>query len=121
DPDIVALRTRQSRNLLATLLLAQGTPMLLAGDEFGRTQQGNNNAYAQDNATTWIDWQSRDLALEDFVAGLAALRNACFEPKRIQFLKDASWYDLDGTILTPEKWDNDKLAGFNVNIREASG
>ncbi len=56
DAEIVALRNRQKRNLLATLLLAQGTPMLLAGDEFGRTQQGNNNAYAQDNAISWVDW-----------------------------------------------------------------
>ena len=56
DPEIIALRNRQKRNLLATLLLAQGTPMLLAGDEFGRTQQGNNNAYAQDNAISWVDW-----------------------------------------------------------------
>ena len=56
DADIVVLRNRQMRNLLATLLLAQGTPMLLAGDEFGRTQQGNNNAYAQDNAISWVDW-----------------------------------------------------------------
>src|SRR5215510_2301413 len=56
DPQIVELRERQKRNMLATLLLSQGTPMLLAGDEFGRTQQGNNNAYCQDNEISWIDW-----------------------------------------------------------------
>ncbi len=56
DPEIIALRERQKRNLLATLLLAQGTPMLLAGDEFGRTQQGNNNAYCQDNEISWVNW-----------------------------------------------------------------
>ena len=56
DPEISALRDRQKRNLLATLLLAQGTPMLLAGDEFGRTQQGNNNAYCQDNEISWVNW-----------------------------------------------------------------
>ncbi len=53
---MLALRARQQRNLLATLLLSQGTPMLLAGDEFGRTQQGNNNAYCQDNEISWVDW-----------------------------------------------------------------
>ena len=56
DPEIVALRERQKRNMLATLLLSQGTPMLLAGDEFGRTQRGNNNAYCQDNEISWLDW-----------------------------------------------------------------
>ena len=56
DADVHALRERQMRNILATLLLAQGTPMALAGDEFGRTQQGNNNAYCQDNAISWVDW-----------------------------------------------------------------
>ena len=56
DPEIQALRERQKRNMLATLLLSQGTPMLLAGDEFGRTQQGNNNAYCQDNEINWVDW-----------------------------------------------------------------
>ena len=59
DPEINALRERQKRNMLATLLLSQGTPMLLAGDEFGRTQQGNNNAYCQDNEISWVDWRHR--------------------------------------------------------------
>ncbi len=57
DPAINALRERQMRNMLATLLLSQGTPMLLAGDEFGRTQQGNNNAYCQDNEISWVNWE----------------------------------------------------------------
>ena len=61
DPDILELRDRQKRNLLSTLLLAQGTPMLLAGDEFGRTQLGNNNAYCQDNEISWVDWNIDDL------------------------------------------------------------
>ena len=60
DPEINALRDRQMRNMLATLLLSQGTPMLLAGDEFGRTQQGNNNAYCQDNEISWVDWEAID-------------------------------------------------------------
>ena len=62
DPEIQALRERQKRNMLATLLLAQGTPMLLAGDEFGRTQRGNNNTYCQDNELNWVDWNGIDAA-----------------------------------------------------------
>ena len=70
DPAINALRERQMRNMLATLLLSQGTPMLLAGDEFGRTQQGNNNAYCQDNEISWVDWdiEEKGQALIRFVA-----------------------------------------------------
>ena len=71
------MRERQKRNMLATLLLAQGTPMLLAGDEFGRTQNGNNNAYCQDNELNWIDWESvadGGSDLIDFVRKLIALR-----------------------------------------------
>ena len=60
DPDVFALRAQQKRNLLATLFLSQGVPMLLAGDELGRTQRGNNNAYCQDNELSWIDWSLRD-------------------------------------------------------------
>ena len=60
DPAINALRERQIRNMLATLLLSQGTPMMLAGDEFGRTQQGNNNAYCQDNEISWLDWDIKE-------------------------------------------------------------
>jgi glycogen operon protein len=76
EPGVIALRARQMRNLLATLLLSQGTPMLLAGDERGRTQGGNNNAYCQDNATSWIDWTSSPEAdaLTEFVRRLIAIR-----------------------------------------------
>ncbi|MEM1439585.1 MAG: glycogen debranching protein GlgX [Pseudomonadota bacterium] len=74
NPHIQALRRRQRLNLLATLFLAQGTPMLLAGDEFGRTQQGNNNAYAQDNPISWVDWEAVDADFLDAVRELIALR-----------------------------------------------
>jgi glycogen operon protein len=76
DPQIIELRTRQRRALLATLLLSRGVPMLLAGDELGRTQHGNNNAYSQDNATSWVSWQveAGDRDLPAFVAHLVALR-----------------------------------------------
>ena len=76
DPAILARRATDARALLGTLFASTGTIMLSAGDEFGRTQQGNNNAYCQDNAISWLDWQRRDRALEDHVAGLAAWRAA---------------------------------------------
>src|SRR6185369_3676904 len=76
DEQVKSLRGRQMRNMLATLLLSQGTPMLLAGDEFGRTQKGNNNAYCQDNEISWLDWQMayspQGMALTDYVARLIA-------------------------------------------------
>jgi isoamylase len=76
---MVALRERQKRNLFASMLLSHGTPMLLAGDEFGHTQRGNNNAYAQENETTWLNWLGIDApgrALREFVRKLIALRKA---------------------------------------------
>ena len=82
DALVLSRRKADARALLATLFASRGTLLITAGDEFGRTQQGNNNAYAQDNAMTWIDWQNRDLELEDFVAGLAALRGNCPELER---------------------------------------
>jgi glycogen operon protein len=74
DPAILALRARQQRNFLATLLLSQGVPMLLAGDEIGRTQGGNNNAYCQDNEISWVDWEQADSDLLEFVLALSSLR-----------------------------------------------
>ena len=76
DPAILTARRKAMRNLLGTLLLSAGIPMLTAGDEVGRSQRGNNNAYAQDNALTWLDWEGRDLDLEAHVADLARLRRA---------------------------------------------
>jgi glycogen operon protein len=105
DPEINAVRQRQMRNLLATLLLSQGTPMLLAGDEFGRTQLGNNNSYAQDNDINWIDWANMAQSGQDlvnFVRKLIALRKAYPILHRGRFLvgeyneeldvKDATWF-----------------------------
>ena len=74
NPEILKLREHTSKALLASLFLANGTPMLLAGDEFGNSQAGNNNGYCQDNATTWLDWPQRDSILEDYVQQLIALR-----------------------------------------------
>ena len=90
------------RSLLATLFLSRGTVMLTAGDEFGRSQNGNNNAYAQDNATTWLDWQKADHQLIEFVAGLAELRRSLFADTHIAN-GDAQWLGADGQALD---WNN---------------
>ena len=117
DPDILELRDRQKRNLLSTLLLAQGTPMLLAGDEFGRTQQGNNNAYCQDNEICWVDWNIDDFSrqLIDFVRKLIGIRNAFPILRRNRFLLgeynqeldvyDVRWLTPSGTDMS-EQWDD---------------
>ena len=122
DPEIIALRNRQKRNLLATLLLAQGTPMLLAGDEFGRTQQGNNNAYAQDNEISWVDWNIGEdgAALIEFVRRVIALRQAFPILRRSRFLtgeynaeldvKDVRWLTPSATDIEAEQWQDAQCA-----------
>ncbi|HZQ72434.1 MAG TPA: glycogen debranching protein GlgX [Burkholderiales bacterium] len=104
--DILELRARQARNLLATLLFSQGVPMLLAGDELGRTQGGNNNAYCQDNETSWLDWQPPADAseLDAFVAGLIALRRAHPELRLAQYTQDIAWLRPDGADMTLADW-----------------
>ena len=103
DPAIRAARDSDARALLATLFAARGTPMLTAGDEFGRSQHGNNNAYAQDNQTTWLDWTNRDVALEDFVARLSRFRRE--GPLADQhWLAAADWRDLTDRPMTPDRW-----------------
>jgi isoamylase len=116
DPEVNALRARQKRNLLATLLLSQGVPMLLAGDEYGHTQQGNNNAYCQDNEIGWIDWTpapERE-ALLGFVRRLIALRRDHPSFRRRDFfqgrplhgagVKDLQWIKPDGQEMTEDEW-----------------
>ncbi len=116
DPEILDLRDRQRRNLLATLLLAQGTPMLLAGDEFGRTQGGNNNAYCQDNEISWVNWEidEYDRLLIDFVRRLTGVRRAFPILHRNRFLtgeynpelevSDVRWLTPDATDMGPPHW-----------------
>jgi glycogen operon protein len=116
DPAIRAARARQQRNLLATLLLSQGVPMLLGGDEIGRSQQGNNNAYCQDNAISWFDWDLTDDGhqLLDYTRGLIRLfhahpvlrRRRFFQGRRIRGsrVKDLTWLAPDGTEMTDEEW-----------------
>jgi glycogen operon protein len=126
DSAVNELRERQSRNLLATLLLSQGVPMLLAGDELGRTQLGNNNAYCQDNALSWVDWspgESRKRPLE-FVRGMIALRRRHPVFRRRHFFqgrsvrgsaeKDIAWLKPDGTEMSAEEWDHDFARALGV-------
>ena len=109
DPGILALRARQSRAMLATLLLSFGVPMLLGGDELGRTQQGNNNAYCQDNEITWFDWAGADTELLDFTKQLIALNKAHPVFRRGRFLSGAEvselrWFTPAGTEMTGADW-----------------
>jgi isoamylase len=109
DPAVLALRERQSRAMLATLLLSFGIPMLLGGDEMGRTQQGNNNAYCQDNEVTWFDWSKPDDGLLDFTRRVIALRKAHPVFRRRRFLAGAEaaelrWFTPAGTEMTIPNW-----------------
>jgi glycogen operon protein len=127
DPAVLELRAREQRNFLATLLLSQGVPMILHGDELGRTQQGNNNTYAQDNELSWVHWDAADKPLIEFTAALASLRAAHPTFRRRRFftgdtvrtgdgerLNDIVWLDLDGEPM--EQWDNGHTAlGMYLN------
>jgi isoamylase len=113
DPAITELRNRQARNFLATLLLSQGVPMLLAGDELGRTQQGNNNAYCQDNELSWVDWESagKHADLLEFTSDLIALRREHPVFRRRRFFsgelggrRDISWLTPAGAEMTNADW-----------------
>jgi glycogen operon protein len=109
DPEVLALRRRQSRALLATLLLSLGVPMLLGGDELGRTQRGNNNAYCQDNETSWFDWEHVDAELLEFTTGLVALRRAHPALRRRRYLTGArpgeiGWCTPSGAPMTDADW-----------------
>ncbi len=118
DAEVNAIRRRQQRNLLATLFLSQGVPMLLGGDELGRTQGGNNNAYCQDNEISWFDWASADKDLLAFVRGLAELRQQHPGFRRRGWLQgrpvragdrtpDIAWFSPEGTAMTEEQWDSE--------------
>jgi len=119
DPAVNALRARQKCNMLATLLLSQGVPMLVAGDEIGRTQQGNNNAYCQDSALSWLDWEldPERAKLRDFVCRMVHLRRTHPVFRRRHFFqgrplhgseaKDIVWLKPDGSEMTTEEWSQD--------------
>jgi isoamylase len=125
DPTVNALRAGQQRNLLATLLLSQGVPMICHGDELGRTQGGNNNGYCQDNEITWIDWAKADTDLVEFTRTVSALRAAHPVFRRRRFfsgrpvrqrgapgLPDIAWFAPDGSEMSDDDWES----GFAKSI-----
>ncbi len=128
DAAILALRERQKRNLLTSLLLSQGVPMLLAGDEHGNTHQGNNNVYCQDNALGWLDWtaSSESTSLRLFVQQLIALRRAHPTFRRRNFLqgakvgdddvKDCDWFRPDGNAMQETDWQNTPAPVFGMAL-----
>ena len=128
DPEINALRARQQRTFLATLLLSQGVPMITAGDEIGRTQQGNNNAYCQDNEISWLDWNldEADEHLFAFTRRLVELRAdhpslrrpKFFQERQIhgQDVRDVIWLDPDGTEMSDEQWNNAWVRAFGMQL-----
>jgi isoamylase len=131
DQGVLGLRARQQRNFLATLLLSQGTPMLLGGDEMGRSQQGNNNAWCQDNELSWYDWGdvARDGVLGDFTRRLIRLRKEhpvlrlerylLGEEQKGSGLPDVWWFRLDGRRMTRRDWQSGTgVVGVFLNGRE---
>lgn len=136
DPSILAARARRARGMLATLLLAQGTPMLLAGDELGNSQLGNNNAYAQDNALGWVDWGAEqdglvaDTGLLETVQHLIALRRRLPHLRQAAFLHggiredgypDAVWLLPDGSEPNEQHWNDPGCRTMSLRLRGASG
>jgi glycogen operon protein len=124
DPAINALRRQQQRNFLATLLLGQGTPMLLGGDEIGRTQGGNNNAYCQDNEISWYDWANLDEDLLAFTKKVIALRKSHPALHRRKFfsgrtirgedVRDIVWLRFDGEEMSDEDWNNPQTQSMGI-------
>ena len=126
DVEINLLRERQIRNLMGTLLLSQGTPMILAGDEFGRTQGGNNNAYCQDSEISWLDWdlQDKGQGLIRFVRRLTDMRRRFPILRRMLFMtgayneelgvKDVTWINASGREMTPEDWSDTSMNCFGM-------
>ncbi len=130
DPAILGLRGRQQRNLLATLLLSQGVPMISGGDEIGRSQQGNNNAYCQDNETSWYDWARADTDLLAFTSDLIRLRREhpvlrrrrWFQGRPIRGVPDISWHRPDGREMDDADWESDWARSIAVLLNgEAIG
>jgi len=128
DANVLALRQKQMRNILATLMLAQGLPMMVAGDEFARTQKGNNNAYCQDNEISWVDWSfaEKNASMTQFVRKLISIRNRYPVLRRNRFLtglynedlgiKDVTWLQSTGAEMTDELWKDSDLHSIGMLI-----
>ena len=126
DPDVLALRARQQRNFLATLMLSQGVPMLVAGDEAGRTQRGNNNAYCQDNEISWLDWDHVDKDLLDFACRLIQFRRAHPVFRRRRWFQgqaihgegkdDIAWFDPCGEQASEQLWEGGVVHSLGIFI-----
>ncbi|GAB2899973.1 glycogen debranching protein GlgX [Neomicrococcus lactis] len=127
DPEVLAIRARQQRNFIATLMLSQGVPMLCHGDELGRTQNGNNNGYAQDSELTWIDWEKADTPLLEFTAAVAKLRaehptfrrRRFFDGRQVEVedgadLPDILWFGTDGKSMSAEAWNANTPASVGM-------
>ncbi|WP_104169625.1 glycogen debranching protein GlgX [Cryobacterium sp. M23] len=141
DPEVLALRARQQRNYVATLLLSQGVPMILHGDELGRTQNGNNNTYAQDNELSWIHWSEADQPLIEFTAAVSRLRREHPTFRRSSFfnghpghrtagdpMSDLVWLTPDGQEMQSQDWDEHLtrtvamfLSGNGIRERDVRG
>jgi glycogen operon protein len=132
NPDIIAARERQKRNFLATLFLSQGVPMLCGGDELGRTQRGNNNAYCQDNEISWYDWNldERRQKLLEFTRQLIHFRRTHPNLRRRRFFqdrevyhpssRDIAWYRTDGQEMTQEQWNTGWMRSMAVLLNGAT-
>ncbi|NVB36742.1 glycogen debranching protein GlgX [Pseudenhygromyxa sp. WMMC2535] len=127
DPGVLARRARLQRAMLASLLLSQGTPMLLAGDELGNGQGGNNNSYCQDNPTGWIDWLGADLELLEFVRGLLRGRRAHAALRHTGWLSEqwredgglpVEWLGNEGLPMRVENWNDPRVRFLSVRIGE---
>jgi glycogen operon protein len=121
DAAILALRSRQCRALLATLMLSFGVPLLLGGDELGRTQLGNNNAYCQDNVTSWLDWSRVDSELLAFSRRLLAIRLAHPVFRRRRFLagveaSELEWFTPSGSAMTPAEWNDPNARALAIHL-----
>ena len=133
DPTVLGLRARQQRNLIATLMLSEGAPLLLGGDEFGRSQGGNNNAYCHDDEVTWFDWNAaaKNTDLVDFTARLCRLREQHPVFRRRQFFNgtpapestrdDLDWYRPDGIPMTPQDWNDSSARAVTMALSGATG
>lgn len=120
DSDVTLARQRRVKAMLATLFFSQGVPMLLAGDELGNTQFGNNNAYCQDNDITWIDWASADHSLVEYVATLTSLRRRFPKLRQRDFMhgEQVSWWRADGSPAQDYDWHSPDFKCFQVQIED---